>query len=162
MGRPALQLQGRRFGRLRVNKLVGKNRSGHMLWRTTCDCGSTVTVTSGNLNNGSTNSCGCLRTPSYRYKDGRRSPEYIAFYNAQRRCTVKQWKQYSDYGGRGIKFLFRNFEEFYRHIGPRPSVFHTLDRIDNDGHYAIGNVQWATRKEQAMNRRKRSSCTAAK
>ena len=48
--------------------------------------------------------------------------------------------------------LFNSFEEFLEEIGPKPSKHHTVDRIENDGHYAPGNVRWLTRKEQAINR----------
>ena len=58
-------------------------------------------------------------------------------------------------GGRGIKFLFKNFDEFYAELGPRPSEDHTLDRFpDNDGNYEVGNVRWALPAEQLRNRRK--------
>ena len=43
------------------------------------------------------------------------------------------------------------FEEFYKHMGDRP-VGKTLDRINNDLGYQLGNLQWSTRKEQAINR----------
>lgn len=80
--------------------------------------------------------------------------EQMAFRNALIRCTNPARPEYADYGGRGIKFKFRSFHQFFQHIGPKPSPAHTLDRIDNNGHYEIGNVRWATVSEQLVNRRR--------
>ena len=57
-------------------------------------------------------------------------------------------------GGRGIKFLFESLTQFIEHIGMKPSPKLTLDRIDSDGNYEIGNVRWASWKQQAATRRK--------
>lgn len=85
------------------------------------------------------------------------TPEYDAYNSAKERCLVPTRKGYKDYGGRGIKFLFTSFEQFFKEIGPRPKG-KTLDRKDNDGNYEPGNVRWATLKEQMNNtRRKRLS-----
>jgi hypothetical protein len=83
--------------------------------------------------------------------------EYRAFYGAWKRCTNPRATGYKNYGGRGIEFRFCSFEEFFAEAGPKPSVHHTLDRKDNDGHYEPGNVRWATEKEQNNNRRRRNS-----
>lgn len=78
--------------------------------------------------------------------------EYFAYRAARNRCTNPNNKAWHDYGGRGIEFRFTSFEEFYKHIGPKPEGL-TLDRIRNEGHYEIGNVRWATWSEQNLNKR---------
>ena len=87
-------------------------------------------------------------------------PEHTAYFAAKTRCTNPSSPSYHNYGGRGIKFLFTSFREFFDHIGPRPEGVHisgraiySLERIDNYGHYELGNVKWATQKEQCNNRR---------
>jgi len=81
------------------------------------------------------------------------TPEYQAFHDAKRRCQSVLHKQYPDYGGRGIQFRFSTFQEFIDHIGVRPDGM-SLDRINNDGHYEVGNVRWATPRQQTKNRRR--------
>lgn len=77
----------------------------------------------------------------------------------KQRCYNPTGKSYANYGGRGIKMSpewsrFKAFETaLIKAIGPRPSDGHTVDRIDNDGHYCSENVRWATSHEQHRNRR---------
>lgn len=70
---------------------------------------------------------------------------------AKSRCTNPNTRQWHNYGGRGIKFKFNSFEEFLNELGPRPTGY-TLDRVNNDGHYEVGNVKWSTRQEQNRNK----------
>jgi len=76
---------------------------------------------------------------------------YAIFRNAKDRCQNPHAKSYSYYGGRGVEFRFENFAQFYKEVGPRPEG-HSLDRIDNNGHYEPGNVRWASAKVQANNK----------
>ncbi len=95
-------------------------------------------------------------SPSYKYGYANRTvhaPGYDTFMTAKQRCTNPNSQDYENYGGRGILFLFKNFHELVEEIGLRPSSKHSLDRINNNSHYMVGNVRWATAKEQANNRR---------
>ena len=81
------------------------------------------------------------------------TPEYCAFIDAKKRCNNSNNKNYHYYGGRGIEFRFASFQEFIAEIGARPSKDYSLDRINNDGHYEVGNVKWSMQSGQLRNRR---------
>lgn len=87
-------------------------------------------------------------------KRGNWSPEYRAFVLAKARCNNPNREVYKYYGGRGIEFRFNSFEEFFAELGPKPTLKHQVERMNNDGHYEIGNVKWATRSEQSHNQRR--------
>jgi hypothetical protein len=77
---------------------------------------------------------------------------YAAYHHAEQRCNNSNDKSYKNYGGRGIKFLFSSFEEFFRELGTKPKG-KVLDREDNEGNYEPGNVQWVTYLKSQRNRR---------
>ena len=85
-------------------------------------------------------------------------PEYSTYYAARTRCNNPRHDKWKYYGGRGIKFLFESFEQFFAELGPRPAG-HTLDRINSDGNYEPGNVRWATREEQSGNQQHHNQYT---
>ena len=84
------------------------------------------------------------------------SPEYVAWKAMIARCERPGSISYRYYGGRGIRVCAkwkRSFEAFLEDVGLKPSPAHSIDRINNEGHYEPGNVRWATRREQRRNLR---------
>jgi hypothetical protein len=84
------------------------------------------------------------------------SPEYRAWKNMKNRCYYKGYPGYKNWGGRGITICdewLHDFKAFYNYIGDRPTIKHSIDRIDNDGNYEPGNIRWSTSHEQLINKR---------
>jgi len=168
---PALvDITGQRFGRwLVLNRSQNIRNRPH--FNCVCDCGTKRVVESRSLTNGKSKSCGCLHSEMTIIANTKHSLKHTEIYhtwlNIIQRTTQPNNKDYHSYGGRGIKMHPKwegDAESFVKYLrmalGPKPTKQHSLDRIDNDQGYFPGNLRWATKKEQANNRRPRQRKSA--
>lgn len=79
---------------------------------------------------------------------------YNVWNTMRNRCRNPLASRYERYGGRGINYAeeWDSFDRFYEDIGYLYKPGLQLDRIDNDGNYEPGNVQWITNKDNGNKR----------
>lgn len=155
---------GQRFGQLTI---VGDRKPKDKRILTRCDCGILYEPFISSLLAHKTTHC-LSSLHSKPISDRNVKSEYyylyIAFRSMKSRCYRTSNPNYKNYGGRGIKVNFENFEAFKEYIltalGPRPAKGYSIDRYpNNDGDYERGNLRWATMQEQSKNRRTRVTMT---
>jgi hypothetical protein len=157
-----VDLTGIKFTRLKVlgvSHFEGKGKKRAVFWLCLCTCGTEIAVRMNGLTSGHAKSCGCLKREkaalqgkSCRTHGRSHTTEHNRYLKARQRCVNPKETGYKYYGGRGIRFLFTSFEQFFAELGTCPKGL-TLDRINTNGNYEPGNVRWATLSQQNKNRR---------
>ena len=152
---PRMVKPGEKYGKLTILEHIDEYHStGSYQSKCVCDCGTECIRVDSWMVSGHQNSCGCGQGKRPGRHGKARTVEYKIWDGMIQRCTNPNSTAWDDYGGRGIKVCDRwlDFVNFYEDVGKRPPV-HTIGRINNDGNYEPGNVEWQTVKQQNCNTR---------
>lgn len=175
-----IDMTGQIFNMILVLRKGGTRPSGMggSNWVCRCDCGKEFVAVGSAIRSGKKKSCGChakswasfmgsnpeyvakrvAKNTRHGHKRTRKmSTEYRTWLGMKRRCYDPKFKDYPNWGGRGIRVCkewLHDFVAFYAYMGDRPVGDYTIDRLDPDDHYRPGNVRWAHRSEQGQKHRR--------
>ena len=125
---------------------------GRITYVCRCVCGNEKTYIASRLRSGAVTSCGCKTIASRLTHGYTGTPTYSTWQSMLKRCLKSTDKNYSKYSKLGVCPEWTSFESFLAAVGERPSMRHTLDRINNSVGYFPGNVRWSSWEEQQRNR----------
>ncbi len=99
--------------------------------------------------------------------DGRKSHYLYKYWRSViDRCEIKGHTAYKNYGTRGIRMCHSWRHDYWifvldiESLGPKPTIDHTLDRINPNGNYELSNVRWADKTTQSTNQRQQKNNTS--
>ncbi len=117
-----------------------------------CDCGNEKEAQCYDVKSGASNSCGCTHGKPHGLAN---HPLYDTWRAMMSRCNNVNDRAYDNYGGRGIKTCDRweDVSYFIEDMLPTHEKGLTIDRIDVNGNYELGNCRWATKTVQQRNTR---------
>ncbi len=134
-----------------IKELEEKSKFGAKQWLCKCDCGNIKIYTSSDLN--VVKGCGC-RKKTHGYS---KTKLYRTYQRMINRCYRKNYPQYDNYGGRGIKVCdewlnsFVSFKDWALNNGYKEGL--SIERINVNKNYEPNNCKWITMFEQASNKR---------
>jgi hypothetical protein len=169
---PAVDLVGRRYGRLLVTEYLGFSKSSWCShWKCRCDCGWVVSVPGKALtrSDGATRSCGCIAAELSAQRAWKGHGELSRHYfhhvrlRAQRddivfNLTIEDaWDLFVTQDRRcalsGVEINFGRYRpaatDRRRGDWPRLNTA-SLDRVDSGDGYVLGNVQWVHKELNRM------------
>jgi hypothetical protein len=151
-------LKGITFYKLTIIEVLEeRNADYRQLCFAKCECGNIIKTAIRNIKKGNTRSCGCIMNEVKRQHGLAGHPIHAAWHGMKRRCYLPTYKEYNNYGGRGIIICdewLNDVVAFYNwsiQNGWKEGL--QIDREDVNGSYSPSNCRWVTPKVNSNNKR---------